>query len=109
MAGNKGRREAALLVAAVLAAASGLGVLTATRPGAAAAVAAGVLLSAALLGLMRPRPAPTGLGDKSFKWVSFAWAFLMIRPIGHFTGGRSTLDAVGGVPSVERVLDLGIH
>jgi O-antigen ligase len=33
----------------------------------------------------------------------------MIRPIGHFTTGRTSLSAVAGVPSIENLLDLGIH
>src|SRR5687767_9055637 len=92
-----------LLVGGVLLAASGVGALTATRPGAAAAVVATALLVAALLHLARPGSGAIDLGDRKFTWISFAWAYLLIRPIGHFTGGRSALDAVAGIPSVERV------
>jgi hypothetical protein len=49
------------------------------------------------------------LGDKRFRWVVLAWAFVMIRPIGHFTTGRTVLTAVAGVPSVENVIDIGTH
>ena len=98
-----------LVFGGVLLAASGVGVLTATRPGAAAAVVATALLVAALLQLARPGSGAVDLGDKNFTWISFAWAYLLIRPIGHFTGGRSALDAVAGIPSVERVVDIGSH
>jgi hypothetical protein len=38
-----------------------------------------------------------------------AWAYVLIRPIGHLSGGRTSLTAVSGVPSWENVLDLGTH
>jgi O-antigen ligase len=78
------------------------------QPGAAAATAAGVGLTAMLVATISQSGVPD-LGSQRFRWVVFAWAFVMIRPIGHFTTGRTSLTAVAGVPSVENVIDLGTH
>src|SRR5438874_13314462 len=72
-----------------------LGALTAVKPSAAAA-AAGVLVVAALLSSTRPNPGPIDLRNKHFRWVVLAWTYVLIRPIGHFSGGRTSLTAVGG-------------
>lgn len=101
-------RAHAARVVCVLVLAVAVGALTVVQPGAAAAAAAVLALASVLL----PRPTlgrPIDLGDKRFVWVTLAWAYVMIRPIGHFTGGRTSLTAVAGIPSVENVLDLGIH
>lgn len=91
----------------VLALAIGLGVLTVVDPSAAAA-GAGALILVALLAATRA-PGRTDLEGKRFIWVAVAWAFVMIRPIGHFTTGRTSLTAVGGVPSAENIIDLATH
>jgi O-antigen ligase len=49
------------------------------------------------------------LASKRFRWVAFAWAFLLIEPIGHFTAGRTRLSAVAGVPSIENVIELASY
>ena len=104
--GRSARRVSAQAGLAALAAA--LGVLTVLQPSAAAA-AAGVVVLAALLSSMPQKPGPIDLGGKRFHWVVLAWAYVLIRPIGHFSGGRSSLTAVGGVPSWENVLDIATH
>jgi O-antigen ligase len=85
-----------------------VGVLTVVAPGAAAATAAALCLIA-LLAATRSHTGPVDLAGKRFHWIVFAWAFVMIRPIGHFTTGRTSLTSVGGVPSVENVIDLSTH
>jgi O-antigen ligase len=85
-----------------------LGVLTEVQPNAAAAVAAVLVLGALLLSTPTVSR-PIDLGDRRFRWLAFAWAYLLIRPIGHFTAGRTQLTAVAGHASVENVLDLGTH
>lgn len=92
----------------LLALAMALGVLTAFQPNAAAA-AAGVLVVAAVMSWAGPHLGPVDLSGKRFRWVVLAWTYVLIRPIGHFSGGRSALAAVSGVPSWENVLDIAIH
>src|SRR5436305_14897522 len=106
IAGVSARRV--ISFAGLVALAVALGVLTAFEPSAAAA-AVGVLLVAALLSSSRHNPRPIDLRGKSFRWVVLAWAYVLIRPIGHFSGGRTSLTAVSGVPSWENVLDLATH
>jgi O-antigen ligase len=49
------------------------------------------------------------VAGKRFRWVTFAWAFLLVEPIGHFTAGRTRLSAVAGVPSIENVIELSSY
>src|SRR2546421_9056659 len=106
-----GRRvdRARTITVLVVSLAVSIGVLTAVQPGAAAAITAVLAFAAALLLPTRPLVGPIELSGKRFRWVAFAWAYVMIRPIGHFTTGRTTLTAVAGVPSIENVIDLGTH
>ncbi len=90
---------------AAAAAAIAVGALTAVLPSAAAALCAAVLLAALVLAA-RPRFGTPELSGKRFRWVVAAWVFVLIEPIGHFTGGRTQLTAVSGNPSVENVLNL---
>jgi O-Antigen ligase len=99
-------RGAPVALAAV--AAVGIGALTAVHPGAAAVVAA-VLVMVGVLLYAPSAGGPADLADKRFRWVALAWTYVMIRPIGHFTTGRTSLSAVGGSASPENVLDLAIH
>lgn len=82
--------------------------LTAVQPQAAAAAVAVLALGAVLLPASR-LPRPVDLSGKRFRWLVLAWTYVLIRPIGHFTAGRTQLTAVAGVPSWENVLDLAIH
>jgi O-antigen ligase len=93
-----------LAVVSVSAAAVAVGVLTVLNPGAAAAVAAALALIAVLSSMRSPFP-PVGLDGKRFRWIPFAWAFMLL-PIGHFSTGRTTLTAVSGQPSVENLINL---
>ncbi len=93
---------------AAVAAASGIGALTAVHAAAAAACAAVLMLIGVLL-CTRSFDRPVRLDDKRFRWVVLAWTYVMIRPIGHFTLGRTSLSAVGGAPSPENVVDLATH
>ena len=97
-----------MALAIVAIAAIGVGVLTVIQPGAAAAAAAALLLCGVMVSTPRA-VGPVLLSGRRFGWLSFAWAYVMIRPIGHFTAGRTTLSAVGGAPSVENLIDLSIH
>jgi O-antigen ligase len=100
------------VVLAVILLAAIVGVLTVLQTGAAAAVAGGLLVVAVLTAVVlspASRTPWTDLSGKSFRWVTFAWAFLLIEPIGHFTAGRTRLAAVAGVPSVENVMELSIY
>lgn len=99
-------RGKAVMVVAL--SAVGLGVLTVLQPAAAAAISAAVLLGALLSsrGLLAP---PVDLSGKRFRWVGFAWAFVLLEPIGRYTGGRSALTAAAGIPSAEIVIGLCIH
>jgi O-antigen ligase len=89
--------------------AAALGILTALDAGAAAALAGGLVLVAVLAVVFSSTAsgAPrTDLSGTRFRWIIFAWAFLLIEPIGHFTAGRTRLTAVAGVPSIENVIEL---
>lgn len=103
------RPARAALLAGVTVIAAGTGLLAAVQPGAAAALSAVLALAAGLLYSARSLAPPRPLADKRFRWVVCAWVYVMIRPIGHYTTGRTTLSAVNGIPSVENVLDLGLH
>jgi hypothetical protein len=85
-----------------------LGVVTAFHPSVAAACVSVIALGALLLPTAR-LSRPVDLAGKRFRWVTFAWAFVLIAPIGHFTAGRTLLTAVAGVPSVENVINLAIY
>ncbi|MBV9839060.1 MAG: O-antigen ligase family protein [Solirubrobacterales bacterium] len=84
-----------------------VGALTVVQPGAAAAFS-GALCLAAVVSSMRTHAQPTALA-KNFRWVSFAWAFVLLEPVGHFSTGRTVLTAVAGVPSVENVIELSVY
>src|SRR6059036_3753739 len=102
---NSRARWHAISVLGAVAMAVVVGLVTAVRPSVAAAVVSVIALSALLLSsghLSRP----VDLAGKRFRWVIFAWAFLLIEPIGHFTAGRTRLAAVAGVPSAENVIEL---
>lgn len=88
--------------------AAAVGVLTAVQPGAAAAVAAALVLGGVLLSA-GTRSGPRDLDGRRFRWVVLAWVYVIVRPIGHFTAGRTSLTAVAGVPSLENLIDLTIH
>lgn len=85
-----------------------VGVLTALHFGLAAAVVSAIALSALLVPSSR-LSRPVDLGGKRFRWLAFAWVYVLIRPIGHYTAGRTQLTAVAGVPSWENVADVGTH
>src|SRR3954462_6724231 len=95
------RRLAVAKGAAALAAATAVAALTVFQPGAAAAVCAAALAVAVLLPGIQPTAQPVDLHGKRFLWLSLAWAFVLIRPIGRYTQGRTALAAVEGVPSIE--------
>jgi O-antigen ligase len=104
------RRGLIYLLAVLLAIA--VGALTALQAGAAAALAGGLGLIAVLATVMSSaasRAPHVDLAGKRFRWVTFAWAFLLIEPIGHFTQGRTRLSAVAGVPSIENVIELSTY
>lgn len=104
---GRGEHRAASVVG-VAAIAVAVGALTAIQLRVAAAVTAAMVL-AALVSSTRSVLAPVALAGKRFRWVTFAWAFLLIEPIGHFTGGRNQLSAVAGAPSAENVIELGTY
>lgn len=58
-----------------------VGTLTVARPAAAAMVAVGTALAAVLWTSGR-QSRPTDISGKSFWWVSFAWVFVLLRPVG---------------------------
>lgn len=108
MIAQSGARRRAVSLLGVVALAVVVGLLTAVQSKVAAAVVAVIALSAVLLPPDRPSR-PPDLRGKRFRWLAFAWAYVLIRPIGHFTAGRTQLTAVAGVPSWENVVDLGTH
>jgi O-antigen ligase len=93
-------------VTAVLAA--GVGALTAIKPGVAAAVAGASLLPGALL-LIGSQSASPDLNGRQFRWLSYAWIFLLLRPIGDYSQGRSSLAAAAGQANLANVLELAVH
>ena len=107
-----GARWLGVRLLGVVALAVVVGVVTAVQPSVAAAVVSVIALSALLASAVsRPRSlsAPVAMAGKRFRWVIFAWASLLVEPIGHFTAGRTRLTAVAGVPSAENVIELATY
>jgi O-antigen ligase len=98
----------AIWVAVAAALAAGVGALTAISPGVAAAIAGASLLPGALV-LIGSQSASPNVSGKQCRWLSYAWVFLLLRPIGDYSHGRSSLAAAAGHASLANALELAVH